>query len=1198
MIRSIYTFSLLLLCSIFAIGQAPSRLALAVEHIKKNATKLQLTPSDVENLVISSEVTSEKGITYMYLNQTVDNVEIRNAVMTVIIDAKGQVVSDMHSFVSDAAKKVSSKATRLTAPDAILKAAEQLNVKVTSAPIMVAGRTLNKKAYYAMPELATTSIGTRRMYELKDDKLVLVWNLHIDMRDNADYWDYNVDANTGDFVSKHNFTLYCTHHKGAYDRHDNCQIDTYKKMTGNQVRVQQALNSAAARYNVFKLPAESPNHGGRQIATDDQFPLYSPFGWHDTDGVAGAEFTFTRGNNVYAYPDKDDDDESDEDVADGGAALNFDFPYNGLQDPRQSDKAAITNLFYMVNMLHDVTAATGFTEEFGNFQAKNYSGKAQDGEDDYVLAQAFDGITLHENKEDLDANGNPTKINNANFSTPDDGFNGRMQMFFWDNSSGGVSIDAPAQIAGFVSEYGAAQFGNPIPSGNEAPIVSDVVIATDNSPNPNEGCEELANSAKIAGKIAMINRGICQFGQKALKAQEAGAVACIICNVPGINGGNGEELIGMAAGNFGAQVNIPTIMLKNSDCARIKFILNSEIPVTMTWKVRERVGSEYIDGSLDNGIIAHEFGHGISNRLTGGRFNSGCLGNNEQQGEGWSDYFSLIMTHEPGDKGSDIRGIGTFAQAQSTTGGGIRRFPYSTDMNINPQTFDDIKGTTAPHPLGEVWADMLWDMYWAMIDEYGYDPNWANKESGNYKAVFLVMEGMKMQPCNPGFVPSRDAIFKADKVHFNEANKCLLWKVFARRGLGVNASGGLTTDRNDGVEDFTALPTCIEELKITKTITSSVVAGGVVDVTIKATNHIKTEQKNVVIEDQLDNGMTFVSGSGSITPTVAANKLTFNIGEMEYDKEYKITYKATTNINNKSVAYVEEKFEGDIEWDINVLNGSEFWGTSNDAFKSPETSFRIFDNATELDAVLISKDYSVTGNNPVLRFWHRFDTEAINDGGFVEISVDGGPFKILKNAQFLRNGYNGDISYSTLAIPSLQGFSGSSNNQWVESFVNLAEYKGKTCKFRFRFVCNTTIANTSTLNGWFIDDFALIDFYRYTTNACIYNDNGPQTCTAPAEVFVIPTGVVSTEDETAYFDITLSPNPTSDKLVITASAPVATQSTVFIMGIDGKVLSTHQMRITDKIDQMSIPVQHLAAGMYMVKIQAGSKATMQKFVKQ
>ena len=54
--------------------------------------------------------------------------------------------------------------------------------------------------------------------------------------------------------------------------------------------------------------------------------------------------------------------------------------------------------------------------------------------------------------------------------------------------------------------------------------------------------------------------------------------------------------------------------------------------------------SPLIDGELDNTIPTHEYTHGISNRLIGGPQNVNCLQNNEQMGEGWSDWYALMMT--------------------------------------------------------------------------------------------------------------------------------------------------------------------------------------------------------------------------------------------------------------------------------------------------------------------------------------------------------------------------------------------------------------------------------------------------------------------------------------------------------------------------------------------------------------------------
>ena len=499
---------ILFLCFAFMSFGQNTHLSIAVSHIEKQAEKWNLKPSDYKDLLISSEVTTEKGITYLYLNQGYNNLSIRNAMMTIVIK-EGKVVSDQHNFVTNIESRIIQKSAQIKADEAILKSAVHFGKSVKGQPNL-SSRSENGKLRYEFAELTKSPIPAELKYELVGEKLVLVWNLNLDMQKSADYWDINIDASTGEYISKHNYTTYCQHQHDAFANHDRCNIRTFRKISDNTIPVNEALTSSAAasaaKYNVFALPAESPNHGVRKIVSDDQFPSASPFGWHDTNGVEGADYTTTRGNNVHAYQDKNDDDLSDGQDPNGGTGLNFDYPVDLNKDPRESADAAVTNLFYMVNMMHDVASMVGFTEEFGNFQQKNYSSKGDDG--DYVLAQAFDGITLHEAKQDLDANGNPTKINNANFSTPTDGFNGRMQMFFWDNEGGAISIDAPESIKGFVPEYGVGQFGGIIPNNMEPAITAKVAIAKSSGTNSTSCCNTVTNGAEIEGKIAIIDRGI------------------------------------------------------------------------------------------------------------------------------------------------------------------------------------------------------------------------------------------------------------------------------------------------------------------------------------------------------------------------------------------------------------------------------------------------------------------------------------------------------------------------------------------------------------------------------------------------------------------------------------------------------------------------------------------------------------------
>jgi len=208
------------------------------------------------------------------------------------------------------------------------------------------------------------------------------------------------------------------------------------------------------------------------------------------------------------------------------------------------------------------------------------------------------------------------------------------------------------------------------------------------------------------------------------------------------------------------------------------------------------------DGDVDNGIIAHEYAHGISNRFTGN--GSTCLTNAEQMGEGWSDYFGLLITHDwstalPGDGFSKPRGIGTYALNQPITGLGIRQYRYSTDMSVNPLTYGNLASVVAPHGVGTIWCTALWDMTWEIIQLAGINPNIFNPAAGggNAIALKLVSEGMRLQPCSPGFIDGRNAILKADTLFYGAQYSCAIIKAFARRGMGIGASQGSSNSRTD-----------------------------------------------------------------------------------------------------------------------------------------------------------------------------------------------------------------------------------------------------------------------------------------------------------------------------------------------------------------------------------------------------------------
>lgn len=606
------------------------------QQLESTAETYNLSAADVSQWTITDQhISPTSGVQHIYIRQQYQGLDIVGANADLHLLDKKTSLSFHNHFVPNAALNISQANTNirmLSAIEAVEKVAEQLGYRTAQSLEII--KTLDDNGNELLLNgggISLENIPAKLVYQM-DNKgnLKLAWDISILELNHTNWWSIRADATTGKILDKINWTLTCN-----FGTTDDCsEMDHTNKAHHTHIlspKTNHSHTSMIAGYNVYAVPVESPSHGGRTLVSNPADVIASPYGWHDDNGVDGAEYTTTRGNNVHAQEDINGNNGTGY-SPDGGAALNFDFPIDLTQDPSANQDPNITNLFYWNNIIHDVAYRLGFNEASGNFQENNY-GKGGSGSD-FVYADAQDG----------------SGTNNANFATPPDGFNPRMQMFNW------------------------------------------------TAPNPDR------------------------------------------------------------------------------------------------------------DGDLDNGIILHEYGHGISIRLTGGPSTSGCLSNAEQMGEGWSDFWGVILTMKNTDQGSDKRGVGTYALNEPTTGDGIREFPYSTDMSINSHTYDRIKTASVPHGVGSVWCAMLWEMSWGLIDQHGFDPDIYQGTGGNNIAMQLVMEGLKLQPCSPGFVDGRDAILKADTALYNGANSCIIWKAFAKRGLGYSANQGSSTSRSDGTQAFDLPP--------------------------------------------------------------------------------------------------------------------------------------------------------------------------------------------------------------------------------------------------------------------------------------------------------------------------------------------------------------------------------------------------------
>ncbi|WP_299121911.1 T9SS-dependent M36 family metallopeptidase [uncultured Winogradskyella sp.] len=780
MIKNYTCFALLLLLllpisSVFGQNnlQSSEYGVIIIDYLEDNKSDFNFQDQDIEELVVTDTYYSENtDLTQVYVNQTYQGIRIFNAISSIAVK-DNKVFYYSNRFVNNISDRISSTSPSFSPTSAIQKVATQLELDGLQN-IEELERDVNRYVF-SNSGISSENIPIELVYVKQGESLILAWDMIIYAKDNKHWWSVRVNAVTNEIIEYNDLILTCTFEKDHNHSEHTSQLDYNDLFTSSN-----SILVDGSSYNVYPLPLESPNHGPRQIVTEPANPNASPFGWHDDDGILGADYTIARGNNVWAKEDIDGNNSRVSFSADGTALLNFDFPLDFNLSPLDNQEAAITNLFYLNNMMHDIWFQHGFDESSGNFQKTNYSGLGIG--DDFVFADAQDG----------------SGFNNANFGTPPDGSNPRMQMFLWSPPGVGVSDRVEIQNGSLAGLYDgvSAAFGAQLSS---TPLTSSLILATDSGTDIYDACEAITNPGPLNGNIAVLRRGTCEFGVKVLAVENAGAIAAIV-----VNNEPGDPIV-MGPGAVGNSVSIPSIMLpQDTGEALIAALINGE---SITASLLGPDLTDFIDGDFDNGIIAHEYGHGISNRLTGGPSAAGCLQNNEQMGEGWSDWFGLMITMTAADLPDDGRGIGTFAISQPTTGGGIRPARYTANFSENSFTYNASNTLAQPHGIGFVWATALWDLTWAYIDKYGFDSDLYNGNGGNNKVMKLVIDGLKLQPCGPGFVDGRDALLAADMATTGGVDQCLIWEIFAARGLGFGAQQGDANNRSDQIEDFTLPPT-------------------------------------------------------------------------------------------------------------------------------------------------------------------------------------------------------------------------------------------------------------------------------------------------------------------------------------------------------------------------------------------------------
>ncbi|MDT7604876.1 MAG: hypothetical protein QOF61_2873, partial [Acidobacteriota bacterium] len=419
------------------------------------------------------------------------------------------------------------------------------------------------------------------------------------------------------------------------------------------------------------------------------------------------------------------------------------------------------------------------------------------------------------------------------------------------------------------------------------------------------------------------------------------------------------------------------------------------------------------DSSVDSDVVFHEYGHGISNRLIGN--GSTALGGTQSgaMGEGWSDYWATTINND---------GVmGEYVTQDNVRG--VRRAAYTVPAAAVHDSYADVCTPSCEvHNDGEVWAAALWDL---------------RTQLGAAITDRIVLNGMKFTPTRPSFLNARDGIIQADQNLNAGANRCAIWAVFARHGMGVSAVG------NDGTTHTAAsnVPTdcggtCT--FSISPTSASQPAGGGTGSVSVTAGAGCTWSALSNAAFITITSG-TPGTGSGTINYSVAANTATTSrTGTMTIaGLTFTVTQAGTVVAGNELIT--NGGFEsGTVPW---TISGQVTRSTGT--FPHTGTAYMILGAANSGTGTLFQQVTIPSGTSPNLTFWLNITTNeaagaAVFDRLFVEVRNTSGTL------------------LATLATYSNQN-SGTAGVYSQKGAFNLGGFAGQTVRIQFRSTTDVTL---------------------------------------------------------------------------------------------------------------------------------------------
>jgi hypothetical protein len=1078
------------------------------------------------------------GATIVRFRQRIGGIEIHGGEVRVLLAADRSLRAVTGRLYPATASDAPFRLDDTAAVSAALKAQFKVDVPASAFQSREKRGDYRSLALPPRTDLQVDALRSKKVYVAVDGKLTAAWFVEFFGRSGGQDQEarrHLIAASNGKVLRNVNLTA-----------HEAFNYRVYAETTGDK----RPLDGPIADWSPH--PAGTP---------DGSYPAYVPSSLVSIDGFnehgdpwLAADATTTVGNNVEVGTDRNGDNQvAGEDIrATTTRSRTFDYAYNTAAEPMATSdqsRAALVHLFYTINWLHDWWYDSGFTEAAGNAQKSNLGRGGV--ENDVLVADGQDGAVSNPGTTPEQR---ARSRNNANMSTPADGLSPRMQMFLWTNPVASIELTpGGARKAGDFElspeNFDVSGIVTLVDDGStvaEAPAVGTV----------NDGCQAI--STNLAGRIALIDRGACNFTVKVKNAQDKGAIGVIIANNVGddVAAGTGSD----------PAITIGALGITLAQGTALKATLGGGV----TARLRQFSDTE-LDGNLDTSVVAHEWGHYLHHRLTLCEGTKQC----NAMSEGWADFIALhLMARSSDDFDGGAYAVGVYDTKNNSKDSGyfaIRRYPYSSDKAKNPLTFQHIADsaalpTTAPaqagpensevHAAGEVWAVMLWDAYVAVLNAHDFED--ARRRMGDY-----VVAGLLMAPNDATFTETRDALLIATGA-IDSADADRMARAFAGRGAGPCASspppGSETFD--EVVESTAFAPNLIATSVVFRDDVASCDEDGYLDpgetgtleITIGNPSTLSAAGVSLTVTSAVPGVTIAPVAVGDIAPfdqktvtltVTAADDATPNV-DLGLTIGFTGTETCATEAQVISAHFgVDEQPEGtsldavealDSPWTPGGTGGTEVWT------REPVDTivWNGGDAGVLSDTYLVSPPLAVgRRNNLVIAFRHRYQFEAgpvedggdpVNfDGGIIEVSSDNGTS--WKDVAEL----GGEPSYNGTLVESEAGFESENVLRGREAYVatspdapNFVEetidlgkrFAGKTVLVRFRI---STDQGTGAY-GWDIDDISIGGLTKLPFTAVLPEDG---VCRAGVGVDAGPAQVVPSGTAVTLYGSTTLDNPTA-----------------------------------------------------------------------